>query len=825
MAGREGLIDTAVKTSRSGYLQRCLIKHLEGLVVNYDLTVRDSEGSVVQLLYGEDGLDILKSQMLKEKVIPIVIQNNDALRPKDNELEELQRITDEKLHTYERNIEDWLDQNGNNKFKIRNSPFLQFSSDINQTNNFSKEELVQKWFNLKRKSKKAYKNKCKPCPDPLTSNFRPDINFGSISEKLDSIISKYINKNPHNLLNNSYDPLSISSTEYRRTMNAYYLKSLCQPGEAVGLLAAQSVGEPSTQMTLNTFHFAGRGEMNVTLGIPRLREILMTASPRIATPSMDLPFLTNFDGDIEKEAENIRLRLSSVKLSDVLEYVDVTETLEINELQRFRNYDIKFHFLPKSYYKHKSYTNPSLILKFMEEKFFKILLEAINRKIKMISKSHGLFDHSSRVRDTTRSKAIDSEDADESNDSFNNNMGRSAQEEEEMSSDDEREEVDDDTTTLRNKTRHNQDLEYEEPEDEEIQIIPDSDIEEIGDEITNEVNTTANDNEDIENDTNETQIENSRMLKKRLKHAKKAELMAQLPERKNKVVNISPSVVDYEFDTLREEWCRIRVKFDLINSKLDMSSLIEEEAKKALVHKVGRIERAFLVKDNEAAKRNATFCKLLKTEGVSLLDVVAFDYIFDINRIYTNDIHAIANTYGIEAAAQAIQREISNVFAVYGIYVDSRHLSLISDYMTSSGQIRGMNRQSMDGVSPIQAMTFETTTNFLKMATLIGINAFNIFCFFSRLNFFRVLFKGLEDNLSSPSARIVVGRPSLVGTGLMETLCNPVLMTGTRPQLSFGNEIRKSKWKSSESSPFKRKYADNSITKIPILNKRIKYNL
>jgi DNA-directed RNA polymerase I subunit RPA1 len=732
MAGREGLIDTAVKTSRSGYLQRCLIKHLEGLVVNYDLTVRDSEGSVVQLLYGEDGLDILKCQMLKEKVIPIVIQNNDALRPNDNELEELQRITDEKLHTYERNIENWLDQNGNNKFKIRNSPFLQFSSDINQTKDFSKEELVEKWFNLKRKPKKVYKNNCKPCPDPLISKFRPDINFGSISEKLDSIISKYINKNPHNLLNNSRDPLSISSTEYKRTMNAYYLKSLCQPGEAVGLLAAQSVGEPSTQMTLNTFHFAGRGEMNVTLGIPRLREILMTASPNIATPSMDLPFLTNFDGDIEKEAENIRLRLSSVKLSDVLEYVDVTETLEINESQRFRSYDIEFHFLPKSYYKHKSYTNPSLVLKFMEEKFFKILLEAINKKIKMISKSHGLFDHSSRVRGTTKSKAIDSENADESNDSFNNNIGRSAQEEEEMSSDDEREEVDGDTTTLRNKTRHNQDLEYEEPEDEEIQVIPDSDIEEIGDEITNEVNITANDNEDIENDTNETQIENSRTLKKRLK---KAELMAQLPERQNKVVNISPSVVDYEFDTSREEWCRIRVKFDLINSKLDMSSLIEEEAKKALVHKVGRIERAFLVKDNEAAKRNAIFSKLLKTEGVSLLDVVAFDYIFDINRIYTNDIHAIAKTYGIEAAAQAIQREISNVFAVYGIYVDSRHLSLISDYMTSSGEIRGMNRQSMDGVSPLQAMTFETTTNFLKMATLLGINAFNIFCFFQGLIF------------------------------------------------------------------------------------------
>lgn len=60
------------------------------------------------------------------------------------------------------------------------------------------------------------------------------------------------------------------------------------PGENVGLLAAQSIGEPSTQMTLNTFHFAGRGEMNVTLGIPRLREILMTASNDIKTPNAEV---------------------------------------------------------------------------------------------------------------------------------------------------------------------------------------------------------------------------------------------------------------------------------------------------------------------------------------------------------------------------------------------------------------------------------------------------------------------------------------------------------------------------------------------------------
>ena len=64
MAGREGLIDTAVKTSRSGYLQRCLIKHLEGLKVEYDNTVRDSDGSIVQFRYGEDALDVLKQKTL-----------------------------------------------------------------------------------------------------------------------------------------------------------------------------------------------------------------------------------------------------------------------------------------------------------------------------------------------------------------------------------------------------------------------------------------------------------------------------------------------------------------------------------------------------------------------------------------------------------------------------------------------------------------------------------------------------------------------------------------------------------------------------------------
>jgi DNA-directed RNA polymerase beta' subunit len=66
MAGREGLIDTAVKTSRSGYLQRCVIKGMEGLHVEYDTSVRDADGSMIQFLYGEDGLDTTKQKYLND---------------------------------------------------------------------------------------------------------------------------------------------------------------------------------------------------------------------------------------------------------------------------------------------------------------------------------------------------------------------------------------------------------------------------------------------------------------------------------------------------------------------------------------------------------------------------------------------------------------------------------------------------------------------------------------------------------------------------------------------------------------------------------------
>ena len=69
MGGRVGLIDTAVKTSTTGYIQRRLIKGLEDLMVSYDMTVRTNKNKVVQFKYGDDNIDTVK---VENQIIPTV---------------------------------------------------------------------------------------------------------------------------------------------------------------------------------------------------------------------------------------------------------------------------------------------------------------------------------------------------------------------------------------------------------------------------------------------------------------------------------------------------------------------------------------------------------------------------------------------------------------------------------------------------------------------------------------------------------------------------------------------------------------------------------
>lgn len=111
MAGREGLIDTAVKTARSGYLQRCLIKGMEGMKVEYDSSVRDSDGTMVQFLYGEDGLDITKQKYLRD--FRFLAENHLSLVAQLNIRDEFSKISDNGAAAYHKTAMKKVKKSGN----------------------------------------------------------------------------------------------------------------------------------------------------------------------------------------------------------------------------------------------------------------------------------------------------------------------------------------------------------------------------------------------------------------------------------------------------------------------------------------------------------------------------------------------------------------------------------------------------------------------------------------------------------------------------------------------------------------------------------------
>ena len=95
-----------------------------------------------------------------------------------------------------------------------------------------------------------------------------------------------------------------------------YEKSLVHPGEMVGCIGAQSLGEPATQMTLNTFHSAGVGAKNVTLGVPRLREVINVATT-LRTPSLTIQLRDPFKKD-EKVATEVGNDITTLTLLDII---------------------------------------------------------------------------------------------------------------------------------------------------------------------------------------------------------------------------------------------------------------------------------------------------------------------------------------------------------------------------------------------------------------------------------------------------------------------------------------------------------------------------
>ncbi|CAK1554227.1 unnamed protein product [Leptosia nina] len=699
MAGREGLIDTAVKTSRSGYLQRCLIKHLEGLSIAYDHTVRDADGSVIQFAYGEDGLDVLKCQYLKHSQLQFLDINSNAVVSKST-IKKLQEDEDAKvIAKAQKSLKKWKKKFGSPTKKPTSCGFAQYSALARQNVTLDELptdrtrdpfywELEKMWRSLDEEERAQYTRK--RCPDPIPSKMSPEYKFGVINEELDGLINNYLKNRDKNIFDEYTD-----SESFKNVMNAKYLASMAPPGEPVGLLAAQSIGEPSTQMTLNTFHFAGRGDMNVTLGIPRLREILMTASANLKTPNMDIPFLDNLSG-LTRKAEKLRKKMNRVTVADVLEKIDV-ECEIVTHPDRQLKTTMRFVFLPHSQYKTQYVVKPAQIIKHMQNKFFKEMFAFIRKQVKT---SIGI---TWTAEKKSKKKNVSSDDEDDEV----ANEPRKTVVDVDDSSDEEGPNEDDDNTDVKLRSKRAEEQEYDDPESEE---------EEKSDDEAENTQVDPKENEEPSDTISSAE----------------SKAMAEVVEKISDATN-------YTFDTKSHQWCELTVLFPIAFLRVDLSQALREAASKSIIYEINHIKRAITNTEKGVL--------YLKTEGINIVQMFKYNDLLDLNRLYTNDVHAIANTYGIEAANKVIIKEIQNVFNVYGIEVDPRHLSLVADYMTYNGFFEPMSRKGMEASSsPLQQMSFESSLIFLKEAVL----------------------NAKVDNLRSASSCLMLGQPCRSGTGAFD---------------------------------------------------------
>ncbi|WVZ86219.1 hypothetical protein U9M48_033038 [Paspalum notatum var. saurae] len=260
MGGREGLVDTAVKTAETGYMSRRLMKGLEDLSVFYDQTVRNGSGCIVQFSYGDDGMDPAKMEgkdgvplnldQLFMKVMATCPQRGPyTLSPKD-----IRKALEDKV----------LQQNkfeGESPEDIRKTldKILQHdTSGCSQEFKTELTEFLEKRIKLMQCTRRAL--------------HLPEDHVG----KKDSCIEEHIAANISGI---SEKQLQV----FLDTCLFRYQSKTIEAGASVGAIGAQSIGEPGTQMTLKTFHFAGVASMNVTLGVPRIKEII-NAAKKISTP-------------------------------------------------------------------------------------------------------------------------------------------------------------------------------------------------------------------------------------------------------------------------------------------------------------------------------------------------------------------------------------------------------------------------------------------------------------------------------------------------------------------------------------------------------------
>ena len=332
MGGRVGLIDTAVKTSQTGYIQRRLIKGLEDLKIEYDMTVRNNKGKIIQFTYGDDGFD---TSRVENQMIPLVgMSIEDIYMHYD-----IIGVNDQKnelLNVYSRGTVSRL------------------KKQVNETKNKCRDYIMKMLKSRDNLVKNVFKNKNENSISMPVSFQNLIVNTqGQMGLNANSVVDitpleafELIEQNFNKMNQFTYAPLTplfevmyyyylspkdliVTKRFHRKALIALleiialkHREALIHPGEMVGVVAGQSIGEPTTQLTLNTFHLAGvASKSNVTRGVPRIEEILrLTKNPK--NPSLTV-YLKPIDESNQDKATTYSTMIEYTRLVDVVRTVQI----------------------------------------------------------------------------------------------------------------------------------------------------------------------------------------------------------------------------------------------------------------------------------------------------------------------------------------------------------------------------------------------------------------------------------------------------------------------------------------------------------------------
>jgi DNA-directed RNA polymerase II subunit RPB1 len=301
-------------------------------MVNYDMTIRTNKNKVVQFSYGDDSVDTVKVENQDLPIVDMSVQDiysHFAIIDDKSKTKALSGMFIKSAYSRQKKQESELAEKcqfyidfmiDNRKNVIKNVfnnksdrvvrvpvAFSYIIQNVIGQQGINKNSLVDiTMLEALTMIEDAYAKLEKIVFAVPTTLFKV-LYYYYLSPK-DLLLNKRFNKKALILL--------------LETIILDYKRSIVTPGEMVGMIAAQSIGEPTTQMTLNTFHFAGvASKSNVTRGVPRIEEIL-SLSASIKNPSLTVYLKPDEQTDKDK-ASTIQYMLEHTKLEEIVKSIEI----------------------------------------------------------------------------------------------------------------------------------------------------------------------------------------------------------------------------------------------------------------------------------------------------------------------------------------------------------------------------------------------------------------------------------------------------------------------------------------------------------------------